>query len=108
MPDFIDETIWYQDIGKRIRDARNEMGLTQQDLADQADLKRSSIANIEKSTQKTTIYTIYKLSILLKKPLAELLPDVPEAAKVVIGGKESILSPKAKAALDELIELGDD
>ena len=99
----IDEVAWYKDIGRRIKIARNELGLTQEDLAKSAGFQRTSITNIEKGAQKTPIYSLYVLSVILKKSMSELLPDITEETKVTFGGKESIMSPKAKAVLDELM-----
>ena len=99
----IDEAVWYKDIGSRIKKARKELGLTQEEVARKANLQRTSITNIEKALQKTPIYTLYVLSVVLKKPMQELLPDINEDTKVILGGKESVMSPKAKNILDELL-----
>lgn len=99
-----DETDWYLEIGERIRTARKDLGLTQNDLAEKADLKRASITHIENGNQKTSVYTLYKISKVLNRPLISLLPeDVKQEDQIVIGGKVETVTPKAKDILEELL-----
>ena len=99
-----DETDWYLEIGERIKTARKDLNLTQSDLAEKAGLKRASITHIENGNQKTSVYTLYKISKVLNRPLISLLPeDVREEDQVVIGGKAETVTPKAKNILEELL-----
>jgi transcriptional regulator with XRE-family HTH domain len=66
--------ILYQDIGQRIKEARESKGLTQQDLADKIELTRSSVANIELGRQRIQIHVLYDFAKALDIPPFDLLP----------------------------------
>jgi predicted transcriptional regulators len=58
-------------LGDRIRSARKDCGLTQQALADQADLAVKTIQDVERGRKNTTYETVCalsKLEIHRKKP----------------------------------------
>lgn len=99
----IDESAWYLEIGQRIKTARNDNKLTQQELADKAGLKRTSITNIEKGIQKTPVYTIYVLSVILNKSFYELLPEIQTGSKIIVGGKETTATPKSLDIIEEIL-----
>ena len=99
----IDEVEWYKDIGLRIKEARKELGLTQQELADIANLKRTSITNIEKGTQKTPVYSLYILSGALEKSFNDLLPSIQTGAQVIIDGKETVVTPKSEDLINDIL-----
>ena len=69
------ELEFYKFVGKKIRMARQAVGLNQEELADKVDLQRTSITNIEAGNQKVQIYTLYKISEALRKPMISLLPQ---------------------------------
>ena len=48
-------------LGDRIRSARKDCGLTQQALADQADLAVKTIQDVERGRKNTTYETLYQL-----------------------------------------------
>ena len=87
---------FYLEVGRRIRAARKEIGLTQESLASLASLTRTSITNIEKGRQKLLLHTLADVAAALKvdpaclipgrdatptKNLAELLKDSPPGAR---------------------------
>ena len=49
-------------IGERIRELRDELKLSQQDLAYQSDLDRSYIASVEKGQRNISIVNIEKIA----------------------------------------------
>ena len=55
-------------LGDRIRSARKDCGLTQQALADQADLAVKTIQDVERGRKNTTYETVVLLSQLKQKP----------------------------------------
>lgn len=73
----IDQGTFYAEVGRRVRLARERLGLTQDSLATQVTLSRTSVTNIEKGRQKVLAHTICSLADALKIPPAELLPDSP-------------------------------
>ena len=63
----------YKIIGCRIRDARRKRLITQESLATQLNLTRTSVTNIEKGRQKLLVHTLIQLSTVLGTTTAELL-----------------------------------
>jgi transcriptional regulator with XRE-family HTH domain len=74
--------------GRRLREARNRAGLTQEELADRAGLPRTNLPGWERGTRGIGQETA--------KRLAEQLPDL-EAADLV-----EVLSPSFLAAFHEM------
>lgn len=56
---------FYIDLGHKIKDARKNVGMNQEDLAYQLGLKRSSIANIESGKQRPPIHIIVSVAKIL-------------------------------------------
>ncbi|MEO6303780.1 MAG: helix-turn-helix transcriptional regulator [Bacteroidia bacterium] len=65
---------YLQGIGSKIRKARDNKGISQQELADNADIAKSTIQRIEKGTLNPSILTLNSLSVALKIDLKDLLP----------------------------------
>lgn len=65
---------FYQEIGNRIREARNNQGLSQDSLASCLNLTRNSIINLEKGRHKPSVYQIYELSGILNVDFFSLIP----------------------------------
>lgn len=72
-----DRDSFYAEIGRRVRLARERIGLTQDSLATQVMLSRTSVTNIEKGRQKVLAHTICSLAGELSVLPAELLPETP-------------------------------
>ena len=66
----------YREIGDRIQKCRTEKRLTQEDLAKQLDLTRTSIVHIEKGRQKVPLDKLYHMSEILEVDLYDLLPPI--------------------------------
>lgn len=63
----------YKEIGERIRIRRNELGMTQEYLAQQIGLKRSSLTNIEGGNQRIRVHTLYAIARVLVLNIIDLL-----------------------------------
>jgi transcriptional regulator with XRE-family HTH domain len=61
-------------IGKAIRKAREEKGITQEKLALEAGLNRAYIGYIERGERNATTKTLAKIAKVLKVSASELLP----------------------------------
>ena len=74
-PGNIEETLssYLSELGGRILSLRKTSGLSQQALADAADLDRTYISAVEHGKQNVTVGAIVKLSIALKIPLKHLM-----------------------------------
>jgi transcriptional regulator with XRE-family HTH domain len=64
----------YEEFGRRLRQAREDAGLTQGQLAEAVGLSRTSITNIESGTQPVALHMLFALSRALDKDPHELLP----------------------------------
>ena len=70
----IDEAKYLMDIGNNIRTRRNDLGVSQQELADNSDIAKSTVQRIEKGELNPTIIVLQKVSKALDMGLCELLP----------------------------------
>lgn len=77
-----------KDIGKRIRDLRTAMKLTQSQFAELVGLSEDSIGKVERGISVPTIDTLMKMAEGLKVTLAELLEEPQQKAE----GKNKILN----------------
>lgn len=69
-----DHKDFYQEIGRRVRNARKARLLTQEALASLVSLTRTSITNIEKGRQKILLHTLADLAKVLHVSPTALLP----------------------------------
>jgi transcriptional regulator with XRE-family HTH domain len=72
----------YEQIGKRIREKRDSLDLSQEDLASHLDLTRSSIANMESGKQQIYIHQLCEIAEKFQVSLDDLLPDSEWIANV--------------------------
>lgn len=63
-------------IGQRIKELREEQGMSQKDLSYAADLDRSYIASVENGQRNISIVNIEKIAIALGVSLKELFNNV--------------------------------
>lgn len=70
-----DQQAFYAEVGRRIRQAREARGLTQEALADLVSLTRTSVTNIEKGRQKFLAHTLIDLAAALRVAPVTLLPE---------------------------------
>lgn len=66
---------FYRRLGRRVRDARIEAGLSQAALADELQLTRSSVANLEGGRQRIQAHTLVTLAKALAVEPQSLLPE---------------------------------
>ena len=69
-------------IGINIRKHREKLKLTQQDLAELADLSINFIGQIERGTKKASLDTIKKLSDVLKIPMHKITDESESVFKI--------------------------
>ena len=74
----VDEVHLYRTLGTRLKGKRLETGLTQGQLADAADVLRTSIANIEAGRQKPPLHVLYRICAVLEIEVSTLLPTLAE------------------------------
>ena len=62
--------------GSRLRDLRKSRGLSQESLADLAELDRSYIGGVERGDRNISLNNIHRLSIALNINIAELFKEL--------------------------------
>ena len=60
-------------IGKRIKDIRENKGMTQQQVSDICDFEKSTLSRIEAGRTNITIKNLYKLSVALGVRIMDLV-----------------------------------
>ncbi len=58
-------------LGKRVKELRNKLGISQEELADLAELDRTYITSVECGRRNISIVNIERLAIALKVSLKE-------------------------------------
>ncbi|MEZ5476606.1 MAG: helix-turn-helix domain-containing protein [Thiolinea sp.] len=97
----------YTHMGKRIRNARENKGLTQAELAAQLGVKRSSIERWENETSTPRVNKLSTMSGLLDVPLLWLLAgaeNVPETSAHHLA-PQTLIKEKLVLAEQGLLEL---
>jgi transcriptional regulator with XRE-family HTH domain len=61
--------------GKIIRRRREQLGLSQQEMADKLNMSQSTYSRIEQKDEDITIRQLKSIAEVLEVQLAELLPD---------------------------------
>lgn len=80
------EKAFYSVFGRMLSEIRRKKHISQEMLADELGLSRTSITNIEKGRQPIQLYSLYVIARLLGTDVKELLPSAaiferPEQAK---------------------------
>ena len=70
--EFIDKNIYLKRLGERIRNIRQKKGLSQEELAFKINSARNFIGCIERGEKSPTIYTLYKISLILNTTIDAL------------------------------------
>ena len=60
-------------IGQKIRNVRELLGMSQQDLAAKCNFEKSNLSRIEAGRTNLTIKTLYKISIALNVSIKDLI-----------------------------------
>jgi transcriptional regulator with XRE-family HTH domain len=66
---------FYQEFGRRVRAARDDAGLSQEELASRVGLSRGSIANIERGAQRVALHTFVEIAAALGVDSVRLIPQ---------------------------------
>lgn len=75
------DQLFYRQFGQLLGQVRRKKGKSQEFLADELGLSRTSITNIEKGRQPIQLHSLYRIARLLAVELKELLPS-PQAFEV--------------------------
>lgn len=66
--------IFTQKLSEKIRQAREDSGMSQEELAHQTKLYRTYIGHLENGKYTPSVYTLYKIAKVLKVKIQELFP----------------------------------
>jgi len=66
----------YRSLGAKVRSKRIKLRLSQEALAERADLTRNYIGDIERAEKKVTLETLAKIAKALKCRVRELIWDI--------------------------------
>ena len=61
--------------GKRLREVREEAGISQEKLAELAKLHRTYVSSVERGKNNISLVNIEKLAAALGVPMRDLMPD---------------------------------
>jgi transcriptional regulator with XRE-family HTH domain len=67
---------FHVELGLRVAKRREQLGMTQDTLARELRLSRSSVANLETGRQKIAAETLAWLCLLLEIPIQDLMPPI--------------------------------
>lgn len=71
-------------VGNRIRELRAKRKMTQQQLADQADIPRATLATIEKDESNPSLAAVYKIAVALDCTIDHLLETHHDRVEVTL------------------------
>ncbi len=97
--------IFYSQISTKIIETRKKLNLTQQVFADELNISRASIVNIEKKRQRPTIHLLYKISILAELDMNYFFKSFQK--DIITNTKFSEKIDKRKLKEDEKVILKD-
>ncbi|MCI8617459.1 MAG: helix-turn-helix transcriptional regulator [Clostridia bacterium] len=75
-------TVNYEKVGNKIRERRNFLKITQENLANDINVSASFISDIENGRRKMSLETIIKISIVLKTSLDYFVLDNVKDVKI--------------------------
>lgn len=93
-------TVNYEDVGNKIRERRNFLKVTQENLANDINVSASFISDIENGRRKMSLETMIKISIALKTSLDYFVLDNVKDIKT----KNNIKFDKLKNILETVDE----
>ena len=92
---------FYAEVGRRIKNARVKSNISQEHLAANIGLTRTSITNIEKGRQKLLAHTLWDIANVVAVDVNRLLPSRDEPYKDALKELPESHQKAIKAALEE-------
>ena len=63
-------------LGRTIRERRQRLGLTQEELAEKADLHWTYVSGVERGVYNVSIVKLYRIAIALKTRIRDLVEQI--------------------------------
>lgn len=92
----------YVSLGKKIKSKRTELGINQSQVANQLNVSRATISNIEVGRHQIPLHLLYNLTEILSVDISHLLPNNEEVIGLTL--KSDIKSLINTKATDEDVE----
>lgn len=73
---------FYVEVGKLLLAARQKAGLTQEQLAKEVGLTRTSVTNMERGRQKILLHTLADIARVLKTSVGAMVPSPAAPSKL--------------------------
>jgi DNA-binding XRE family transcriptional regulator len=105
----VDERELYRIVGRQLRERREKLKLSQNTIADDVGVQRTSITNIESGRQKPPLHLLYSICLALKIELADVLPktgdvELRQVVNVEVDKETKQMPPKAAYALQQMLK----
>ncbi len=105
----VNERELYRIVGSRIRQRREKLKLSQNKIADDVGVQRTSITNIESGRQKPPLHLLYSICLALKIELADVLPktldvELRRVVDVEVNKETRQMPPKAAHLLQQMMK----
>jgi Zn-dependent peptidase ImmA (M78 family)/DNA-binding XRE family transcriptional regulator len=91
----------WEEVGARVADAREALGITQAQLASQAGLDRTALAKIERGNRGMSSLELARLATSLQRPIEWFVREAPPA---VVSRRQALIESTTSSSLDTLLE----
>ena len=95
----------YKDIGKKIQKAREEAGLSQEEMASRLGYTQAALSNYELGKRRLYLANIEQIAVLLNKPLSYFLDDPAPETKA---DRKSKTDEMAVEIVELLVDMPDE
>lgn len=105
----VDERELYRMVGQQLRERRKKLKLSQNTIADDVSVQRTSITNIESGRQKPPLHLLYSICLALKIELADVLPktsdvELRHVVDVEVNKETKQMPPRAAHLLEQMMK----
>ena len=81
---FVKVRIDYQLMGERIKNKRNEKGISQEKLAETMDVSVAYLSRVERGTAQITLKRLAQISNILQVPIEEFITGVTKEEDILL------------------------
>lgn len=97
---------YYKEVGERIREVRQQKGMSQEELAAKAQLSTPHISEIERGRKEPKLASMCRISEALATPTDYFLrPKIPETLQYEIRDLDDLLKDCSPAQIDLITRL---
>ena len=95
----------YVQIGQKIKNLRNEAGLTQEQMAERCEISTSFLGHIERGTRKLSLETAVKIADCLHVSMDSLIMEGKQTDFSVLSAVEAILRKQDSTKQEQFLRL---